>query len=244
MQFVSLRPLFSFSTSIINHVCLWFWIKRIYFQGKAKLVGHLSVNFNILQRKQFSLVKFWWNSSLRGIPAKNDISIVMWTDKVFFWLAWCGDELPGLQGFKCKGKCLLRGPKHSSPARANRLLPHLQMKNNTKKRAGEREAEAGSGERCLAGRREQDYTPMTFSLTRRKWRGSTGEEKLRRCTWEKCVINQSWSTDCWCCAGCGNRMWSGNKCGKLVESRPTAGRRWKEGKSKERKKKKKGAGAK
>lgn len=101
---------------------------------------------------------------------------------------------------------------------------------NEKRERGEKRRRAGSGERCLAWQGDRDYTSMTFSSTQRKWRGSTGEEKLNPCTWGKFTI--SWpvsnTAGCWCHTGCSNRMLTGNKCSNLLESHPTAGRRWKE----------------
>lgn len=72
---------------------------------------------------------------------------------------------------------------------AKALLPgqgkHIVGPFANEKKVKEKRRRAGSGERCLAGQGGRDYTPVTFSSTRRKCKGSTGEEKLNPCTSKK-----------------------------------------------------------
>ncbi len=82
---------------------------------------------------------------------------------------------------------------------------------NEKRERGEKRRRAGSAERCLAWQGDRDYTSMTFSSTKRKWRGSTGEEKLNPCTWGKFTI--SWpvsnTAHCWCLQDVVTGCWLG-----------------------------------
>lgn len=93
--------------------------------------------------------------------------------------------------------------------------PFANEKTKKKKEKGVKWRRAGSGERCLAGQGDWDYTPMIFSSSQRKWRGSTREEKTNQCTWEKFTISRpvSDAADCWCLTGCCNRMLTRNKYG-------------------------------
>lgn len=69
---------------------------------------------------------------------------------------------------------------------AEALLPgqgkHIVGPFANEKKVKAKRRRAGSGERCLAGQGGRDYTPVTFSSTQRKCKGSTGEEKLNPCT--------------------------------------------------------------
>lgn len=165
-----------------------------------------------------------------GPGVQHDISILMWTDRVVFWFTWRGGTSALVARSLSVSANVCRGAKALFPGQGKQIVGPFANEKKKRKRREEKRRRAGSGERCLAWQGDRDYTSMTFSSTQRKWRGSTGGEKLNPCTWEKFTISRAVTdtADCWCLTGCSSRMLTENKCSDLLESHPTAGRRWKE----------------